>query len=126
MTDVHYSGPIFDGRAEADLSRMTTAIKDAISQEGTDLIHVWLGMHLKHPTGYYESQIVTDTSQSDYVINDSGVVYGPWLEGIGSRNVTTRFKGYKTFRTVTQDLNDNLAEPIAQEICDKYVAEMNL
>jgi hypothetical protein len=34
------------------------------------------------------------------VISDRGVVYGPWLEGTGSRNQTTRFKGYASFRRV--------------------------
>ncbi len=35
---------------------------------------------------------------SNRVEND--VIYGPWLEGTGSRNKTTRFKGYATFRKV--------------------------
>jgi hypothetical protein len=31
-------------------------------------------------------------------------VYGPWLEGVGSRNNTTRFKGYHAFRNAAQAL----------------------
>lgn len=32
------------------------------------------------------------------VIYDSGVVYGPWIEGVGTRNAASRFKGYAMFR----------------------------
>jgi len=35
-------------------------------------------------------------------IDDGGVVYGPWLEGISARNRTTRFKGYASFRKTGQ------------------------
>jgi len=31
-------------------------------------------------------------------------VYGPWLEGTGSRNQTTNFKGYKSARLATAAL----------------------
>ncbi len=38
-------------------------------------------------------------------VHDSGIVYGPWLEGVGSRNFpVTRFKGYSTFRKVRQEI----------------------
>jgi len=38
-------------------------------------------------------------------VHDSGIVYGPWLEGVGSRNYpVTRFKGYSTFRKVRQEI----------------------
>lgn len=34
-----------------------------------------------------------------------GAIYGPWLEGTGSRNQTTRFKGYSSFRKTAQWLD---------------------
>jgi hypothetical protein len=37
-------------------------------------------------------------------LHDSGVVYGPWLEGVGRRNKVSRFKGYSSFRKSLQDL----------------------
>lgn len=39
------------------------------------------------------------------VVYDSGIVYGPWLEGVSSRNARTRFKGYAMFRNATQDID---------------------
>ena len=38
------------------------------------------------------------------IIHDSHVIYGPWLEGVSSRNETTRFKGYAMFRNAKQQL----------------------
>jgi hypothetical protein len=59
------------------------------------------------------------------VVQDGGVIYGPWLEGVGSRNRTTRFKGYFTFRRTTAQLNVR-ATPIAEELLHgKYLREMN-
>ena len=39
-----------------------------------------------------------------------GAVYGPWLEGVGSRNATTRFKGYWAFRKATSALDHAIEE----------------
>jgi len=50
------------------------------------------------------------------LITDGGVVYGPWLEGISSRNMTTRFKGYMTFRKTSQEL-----EKKSREVFNKYL-----
>ena len=56
-------------------------------------------------TGNYRRNISSRVSGMHAVISDGGVVYGPWLEGVGSRNAVTRFKGYGSFRRVGQWLN---------------------
>ena len=43
-------------------------------------------------------------------ISDGQVVYGPWLEGVSSRNETTRFKGYHSFRIVAQQLQNEMPD----------------
>jgi len=48
------------------------------------------------------------------LITDNGVCYGPWLEGVGSRNETTRFKGYNSFRRTAQWLQDRIADIAAK------------
>jgi hypothetical protein len=63
-----------------------------------------LGEVLQNPTGYYESRITSEVSALGARVTDGGVIYGPWLEGVGSRNQTTRFKGYATFRKTRQEL----------------------
>jgi hypothetical protein len=78
---------------------------------------------LQNPTGYYTSRLRVDMTMTDSVITDGGVVYGPWLEGTGSRNKTTRFKGYSTFRWVQQKLNRN-GPSIAKTALPRYLRRM--
>lgn len=121
------SGPLFDGRAGAALDRYVDAVQDRLADEATDRIHALLAGSLKHPTGYYESHIHTERSTSDRTVTDTPVVYGPWLEGLGSRNFPkTRFRGYGSFRKATQDL-DAQAGGIARDVLDTggYGEEMN-
>lgn len=110
MDEVIRSGPIFDGRAVAAAARFTVAAEDAIAKEAENRIHARLGEVLKHPTGYYEGHIHTERAVTDLVVTDTPVVWGPWLEGVGSRNYPkTRFKGYHTFRLVSQKLDADSA-----------------
>lgn len=126
MTSVNYSGPMFDGRAQAVFHRAVEDIKDEVAQEGENLVHARLGSVIRHPTGRYEGSIVTERQADDRVIVGDRVIYGAWLEGIGSRNSpVTRFKGYSTFRLVAQDLNDHVALEIAQRVIDRATEEAN-
>lgn len=118
-------GPLFDGRALKATEKMTHVIEEDISQEANREVHARLGQVIKHPTGYYESQVqVERASASSSRVTDGGVIYGPWLEGVGSRNQTTSFKGYHTFRDIAQKIGKE-AEARANAIALKYVAEMN-
>jgi hypothetical protein len=120
-------GPLFDGRAAIAADRWCADIRETVAREGMRRIHARLGQVLQHPTGYYESKIHTELGLEDIVITDEPVVYGPWLEGVGSRNYpNTRFKGYRTFRIVSQALDRQmgmLAE--VRLIQGGYLAEMN-
>ncbi|SEO83487.1 hypothetical protein [Actinacidiphila rubida] len=100
--NVVLKGPIVEGRGLIGTERLTLValaeVADyAFHEVQMELIHV-----LQNPTGYYESRIVKERAGFNaYSINDSNVIYGPWLEGIGSRNFpVTKFKGYGTFRRV--------------------------
>ena len=122
---VDVSGPIFDGRAVRDMQSYVTTLEEDLAQEAADRIHVRLHQVLKHPTGYYESHIHIERQQDDLVVTDTPVVYGPWLEGVGSRNYPrTRFRGYATFRLVAQQLGRD-AQDIADNLIIRYVEEMN-
>jgi hypothetical protein len=117
--DMSSHGPVFDGRAAAAARQFVHAAEEEIARTGADLVRQELHRVLRHPTGYYESQIRADNSQ----VTDGGVIYGPWLEGVGSRNKTTRFKGYFTFRRVGQRL-DRQAKFIAERVLPKYLRKM--
>lgn len=123
MSHVKISGPLFDGRADAAVNAFTDEAEVRIAEHGVNMVRTQLDRVLRNPTGYYESQVQTDRSVGDVAINDNGVVYGPWLEGVGSRNRTTRFKGYATFRIVTQQL-DAISVHIAEGVLPPYLARM--
>lgn len=123
MNDVRLHGPIFDGRAENALENFIEAAKLELGNEGVNRVEEVLGAVLQNPTGFYESQIVTDRRGDNYEVHDSGVVYGPWLEGVSSRNSRSKFKGYQHFRRVTQDLQDE-ADKIAEEILEPFLRRM--
>lgn len=69
---------------------------------GADWVDERLNQVLRRQTPYYRLQVAARQTPPGWVITDGGVVYGPWLEGVSRRNQTTRFKGYRTFRTIAQ------------------------
>jgi len=121
---VRLSGPLFDGRADRALDAYRQAAQEEVGRQGVDDVHAVLDSVLQRPTGRYERGIRTTRQRDDLSINDSGIVYGPWLEGVGSRNRTTRFKGYFTFRKVAQQLQGKAGQ-IAERILGQYLARMN-
>lgn len=124
MDEVIVRGPLFNGRVLAETEVMTSDIERTIADDAVNKVHNYLGQVLQHPTGYYESQIQTDRASDGVRVTDGGVIYGPWLEGTGSRNETTRFKGYHTFREVAQEI-DREAGAVAREVALKHEAAMN-
>lgn len=125
MSEVRTIGPLFTGRALAETEIMTHDIASELAKGTVNKVHQRLGEVLKNPTGYYESHIQTErASDSSERVTDGGVIYGPWLEGVSSRNQTTRFKGYGTFRLVAQEIGSE-AEAKANSIALKHAAVMN-
>lgn len=107
-TEMRFSGPLFDVRAR----RLFRQFKDQLAQEAADYVvdHIKATYHteFKHPTGYYESHIRIKNTTAGPEVWDGGQlgpVYGPWLEGLGSRNATSRFKGYHAFRKAAAALD---------------------
>lgn len=122
--DVDTRGPIFEHIADNVMDACAKSIEEQVADKGVDLIRNRLHAVLRHPTGYYESHVRAERSGSHWEVNDSGVVYGPWLEGVGSRNRTTRFKGYATFRRAT-DAIDRAAGDIANDQVDHYAGRLD-
>jgi hypothetical protein len=118
--EVHTSGPIFDGRAQAAVADFCRDSEREVAQWGAGEVRQALHAVLRHPTGYYEGHVHAEQNQ----ITDDRVVYGPWLEGTGSRNHTTRFKGYATFRRTTQKIQARAAD-IAERHLPPYLRRMN-
>ncbi len=105
--DVSSGGPLFNHQADLAAFQMCSQIERDLGDLGRDLVVSELSQVLRHPTGNYQSHIQAVRHRGDTVINDDRVIYGAWLEGVESRNRTTRFKGYATFRRMTQVLQSN-------------------
>lgn len=115
-------GPMFTGKTAAALVTYADQVGYKVATYAEDQIRQRLHQVLKNPTGYYESRISVDRAGTGYRVSDGGVVYGPWLEGTGSRNSpVTSFPGYQTFRR-TKALVDRKAPSIAAELLARYKA----
>jgi hypothetical protein len=122
---IHVEGPIFDGRAPRIMDDIAEAVVDDVAAQGFADIGFTLIRVLKHPTGYYQSQIRNrQLGPHTRVLYDNRVIYGHWLEGTGSRNSpVTRFEGYWTFRRVTQGLKRK-APGIAQATVRRHLGRL--
>lgn len=119
-------GPVFDGRAASASHAYAIAAGGVAARVTVDAVKGLLSGSLKHPTGYYESQVTSDRSSSEVnVVSDSGVVYGPWLEGVSSMNARSRFKGYAAFRKTAQALNhSSVIESAIKQVLPRYEGGM--
>lgn len=116
-------GAVVTGKATGIVREMLVAMRDEIAQQTFAEVHRLLDKHIKNPTPYYETQILNEVIGTDRVIHDRGIIYGPWLEGISSRNRTTRFKGYHSFRDA-RDSADRDAQALIQAVLRKYAGRL--
>lgn len=127
---VKASGPFFDERQQQIIGHMMAEVAQDV---GDYALYQWqanLYQSLKHPTGRYESYLHSVWRDQDRVVNDgwgetNDLPYGPWLEGVGSRNApVTRFTGYfalvRALRTVRAKV-----KAIGQPIVDRYMEVIN-
>lgn len=100
-TRISTSGALFDMRGPRIFDEFADDLEEEGAEWALDHIQGTFHTHFKHPSGFYESNVrIHDTVGGTEVWDGgyAGPVYGPWLEGVGSRNNTTRFKGYRAFR----------------------------
>jgi len=126
--DVTITGPLFNGQGtkqnirrwglrmvqqciEAGEQRLDMMLRPRSAPLGVYLTHAQAGRG-KASTGHYRRNVHGFQIGLFGRISDGGVVYGPWLEGTSSRNKTTRFKGYRSFRRTHQWINKNKAKII--------------
>jgi len=112
-TSVDFDGPLFNGRAVKIFDDFAKDAEKDIAQDTLRAIRRRFHVHFKHPTGRYESNVHISGAGEGTEINDRGIVYGPWLEGIGKKNRTTRFKGYHSFEEAANEV-DSRADDIAE------------
>lgn len=138
-------GPLFDGRAEAELRRGIEVARSRIAADGQRRVHDLFAGSIRVDHGRFLASITTtDRSRayttrsgrhsytmpvtldrsSETAVTTDLASYGPWLEGVGSRNDSTRFKGYHGFRRAGQELSMT-AKVTAERALAPHVEEMN-
>jgi hypothetical protein len=117
-------GPLFDGRAIKAANDACNDIEKSVATLGASMVRTELNRVLRTQTPYYRMKVDATPSRPGWKIHDNRVIYGPWLEGVGSRNFpVTRFKGYATFRRMTQRIQER-ANAMAEGIVARYVGRM--
>lgn len=118
---VQVDGALFNGVLRHALAEAIDETKQEIAEVGANHLRDDLGVPpFKNPTGFYRSNVTQKKLGESWVVWDSGVVYGPWLAGTGSRNATSRFKGYAHWRRGVQYLN-KVAKPTAEKIINRVI-----
>ena len=112
---VRVRGPVLNGQAPPVIkAALKGAIGDLVA-EGESRVKLQLFPGHGLVTGHYRRSIHGEVTASlNGRIHDSKVVYGPWLEGVSSRNQTTRFKGFSAFRNAKQQLG-RIAKGVLQK-----------
>lgn len=122
--EIRTHGPLFDGRAAHAVTAFLEEAKDDVAHQAYSNVMANLNASIRNPTPYYETQVTVDRAGANRVVNDRGIIYGPWLEGVGSRNKTTRFKGYFSFRRAVHKTRTE-ATGVAERTLRKYLPRMN-
>lgn len=120
-------GPFFDDRVHRAFRDYTEGFEEEAAEWA--LRHVKRTYHasFQQPTGFYESNVRVERSGADHMVTDggqAGPVYGPWLEGVGSRNNATRFKGYHAMRKAANALERRIDE-IGQRVLVRFINRMS-
>lgn len=117
---VHRVGPFFEGDAGETLKLATQAASRDIAETLLITWYVKLDSAIQVNQNRYLSGLTRDRND-DYtwrVHDDIGKVYGPWLEGIGSQNPRSTFKGYHALREANAEVSGQ-----AYDIADENIAE---
>jgi hypothetical protein len=123
--NVILTGPAFDGRADIYTRELAEQIQKDVADGAMEGWQEGLDHTIRVNRGRYMSRLNQARRGMDIVLNDHGSVYGPWLEGTGSRNSpVTRFPGYHNARMVTAQIRSQV-EALAQPAITRYVERMN-
>jgi hypothetical protein len=122
--EIKVSGPFLTGRPEQVLADM---VDDCLYEVGNAALERWhfhLDASIKHPTPYYETQIIQQRQGMAEVVHDRGIIYGPWLEGTSSRNARSRFKGYASARKATSEVERDVPS-ILQRVINRHLGRLS-
>ena len=115
------TGPLFNGSLQRNLHMAVDEAEQEIATIGADHLRGDLGAPpFKNATGWYKSHITPKKIGPFWAIQDSGVIYGPWLAGTSRRNRISRFKGYQHWRRLTAFVH-RIAKPTTDRIVARAI-----
>ena len=120
------TGPFFERRTQA-MAQITAQVEEDVAQAGYTLVQSNLMAFIRQPTPYYWTRTIVRNNPAGpgKSVFDNWVIYGPWLEGNGSRNFPKpRFRGYASYRRSAQML-ERLSGPIADKAIAKKIGALN-
>lgn len=102
--DIRMTGPLFDGRAARAMDRACDDARDEVAAYAEERVLMGTSANFRTRTPYYETRVTTERVSGEVsLVHDQGVIYGPWLEGVGSRNrPRPGFPGYGFWRLAKQ------------------------
>lgn len=120
--NVTLHGPLFDGRAAMAVRDFCNDFPEKFAEDGANRVRSMV------PWGpepiHYVDQVGTKRLGPHTVAIVSDSPYGPWLEGKGSRNMVSTFKGYHMFGK-TRFWMERTIEPVANVQFKRYLHRMN-
>ena len=102
-------------------------IEKDVAQLGHSLWKTNMITAFRHPTPYYwtRTEVRKNPEGDGLSIWDNYIIYGPWLEGLGSRNSPkTRFPGYASMRRAAGVL-ERRASGTANNTIRRHVGRLN-
>lgn len=128
--NITYRGPLFEGLVEAELAAAEAAVQREVAEYAEFQWQLNMTDSFQNPSDppKYQSHVNILQRDGDLVVNDgwpgSGLQYGPWLEGVGSRNATSTFKGYRSLDRAGRSVAYKV-DAIARPIIEKFIAAAN-
>lgn len=118
--DIQTTGPLFAGAMAAGKNDMIADVVEAVTKEAKRVEVQIDQASFRRPTPYYWTQ-VRDVYPAFLVgvVDDTDIVYGPWLEGTSRANARSSFKGYHMWQRTTADV-DGRAVSIAADAVEKF------
>lgn len=126
--DVDVSGPLFTGSLGRAIARGCEEARQNVGEMGVEMVRARFDTVLRHDAPAYRTgkrvpgtlrAAVQVAHEGDLVrVHNGDVIYRAWIEGTGSRNRSTRFKGYRTFRKVGQLLRLRAVVEVRRQVAD--------
>lgn len=127
---VSLHGPVAEGYSDTIIDDYVDDMVWEVGAQGLANVNTVLNTSIQNPTPYYETQTTLNWgvfagAGANVIVHDRGIIYGPWLEGIGSRNFPkTSFRGYHAFEKGAIALNDGQALRVAEAVLTRYMPKL--